>query len=174
MRVKTLKVIFGSQAMAFAFLALTSLASAATCDRACLLEQMKQFNANMLARTTEKVPLGANAQIRENTKAVVLADSKWSTVKHILSEGVYADAIKGNVIEHVAAESASGKTVYIGTRLKLVDSKITEVEINFDDRPNVNAKNLVPYDPFFNTMVPPEERSPRENSSRSSLHTFKG
>jgi len=174
MRVKTLKAISGSPAMALAFFALTGLTSAATCDRACLLEQMKQFNANMLARTTEKVPLGANAQIRENTKAVVLADSKWSTVKRILSEGVYADAIKGNVIEHVAAESASGKTVYIGTRLKLVDSKITEVEINFDDRPNVNAKNLVPYDPFFNTMVPPEERSPREQLERIITSYFQG
>jgi hypothetical protein len=109
--------------MAFTFFALTSLASAATCDRACLLEHMKQFNANMLARTTEKVPLGPNAQIRENTKTVVLADSRWSTVNRVLSEGVYADAIKGNVIEHVAAATVSGKTVYIGTRLKLVDGK---------------------------------------------------
>src|SRR6267378_2439897 len=174
MRVKPLKITSGFPAMAFTFFALTSLGSAATCDRACLLEQMKQFNANMLARTTEKVPLGPNAQIRENTKTVVLADSRWSTVNRVLSEGVYADAIKGNVIEHVAAATVSGKTVYIGTRLKLVDGKIAEVEINFDDRPNVNAKNLVPYDPFFNTMVPPEERSPREQLERIITSYFQG
>lgn len=135
--------------------------SAVPCNRACLLEQAKQFNTNMLAHTTEKIPLGPNAQIRENTKSIVLADSKWATVTKILSEGVFADAIKGNVIEHVAAETTSGKTVYIGTRLKLIDRKITEVEINFDDRPNVNARNLVPYDSFFTTIVPPEEHSTR-------------
>ena len=153
---------------------LSIAASAATCERACLLEQAKQFNINMLAHTTDKIPLGANAQIRENTKIIVLADSKWSTVKQIRSEAVYADAIKGNVIEHVVAETDSGKTVYIGTRLKLVDRKITEVEINFDDRPNVNGKNLVPYDPVFNTIVPPEERATREQLERIITSYFQG
>ncbi len=154
--------------------ALSLVAFAAPCDRACLLEQAKKFNANMLAHTTEKILLSSNVQIRENTKTISLADSKWITVTKILSEGVYADAVKGNVIEHVAAETSSGKTVYIGTRLKLVDKKITEVEINFDDRPNVNAKNLVPYDPFFLTIVPTEQRSTREQLERLITSYFQG
>ena len=150
---------------------LSNAASAATCDRTCLLEQAKQFNANMLAHTTEKIPLAANANIRENTKAIALGDSKWIGVAKILSEGVYADPILGNVIEHIAAETAAGKTVYIGTRLKLVDRKIKEVEINFDDGPRVNIKNLVPYDPIFKTIVPAEERSTREELRESLLPT---
>jgi hypothetical protein len=157
--------------LAFAF---TNVASAAACDRTCLLEHAKQFNADMLAHATEKIPLAPNVQIRENTKAITLADSKWSGVKKILSEGVYADAIKGNVIEHVAAETNGGKTVYIGTRLKLADGKITEVEINFDDRPDVNVKNLVPYDAFFNTIVPAEERATREQLERIITSYFQG
>jgi hypothetical protein len=160
--------------MATALFVLSSAASAATCDRACLLEQAKQFNANMLAHTAEKIPLAAHANIRENTKAIALADSKWTGVTKILSDGVYADPILGNVIEHVAAETAAGKTVYIGTRLKLVDRKIKEVEINFDDGPRVNTKNLVPYDPIFNTIVPPEERSTREELARIITSYFKG
>ena len=160
--------------MTIALFAFSGVASAASCDRACLLEQAKQFNTNMLARTTKKIPLGPNAQIRENTKAIALADSKWFTVTKILSEEAFADAIKGNVIEHVTAVTTSGKTVYIGTRLKLVDRKITEVEINFDDGPNVNAKNLVPYDPFFNTIVPPERRSTREQLERIITSYFQG
>jgi hypothetical protein len=160
--------------IAMGLFALSALASAEMCNRDCLLEQAKQFNANMLAHTTEKIPLAPKVQIRENTKVIALAESKWSGVKRILSEGVYADAIKGNVIEHVAAEANSGKTVYVGTRLKLVDAKITEVEINFDDRPNVNAKNLVPYDPFFNTVVPPEERATREQLERIITSYFQG
>jgi hypothetical protein len=160
--------------VAIALSALSIAASAADCDRACLLEQAKQFNANMLAHTSEKIPLASTPQIRENTKIIPLADSKWSTVKQIRSAGVYADAIQGNVVEHVAAETAGGKTVYIGTRLKLVDRKITEVEINFDDRPNVNAKNLIPYDPFFNTIVPEEDRSTREQLERIITSYFQG
>lgn len=157
--------------LVFAF---TNFASAATCDRTCLLEHGKQFNANMLAHTTEKIPLAPNVQIRENTKAIRLADSKWSGVKKILSEGVYADAIKGSVIEHLAAEMNGGKIVYVGTRLKLADEKITEVEINFDDRPDVNVKNLVPYDAFFNTIVPAGERATREQLERIITSYFQG
>lgn len=151
-----------------------SPANAAACDRGCLLQHAKEFNAHMLARTSAQLPLAANVQIRENAKQVELTESKWSNVTRILSEGVYADAIKGNVIEHVAAETSAGKTVYIGTRLKIVDRRITEVEINFDDRPAVVAKNLVPYDPFFNTLAAPEYRSSRQELERIIVSYFQG
>jgi len=149
-------------------------AVAATCDRACLLEQAKQFNAAMLGHTPDRIQLANGAQIRENTKAIALGESRWIGVTKILSEGVYADPVLGNVIEHVAAETTAGKPVYIGTRLKLANGKITEVEINFDDGPRVNIKNLVPYDPIFNTIVPPEQRSTREQLERIITSYFKG
>jgi hypothetical protein len=149
-------------------------ASAASCDRACLLDQAKQFNANMLAHTPEKIALASGAKIFENTTAVTLMDSKWSTVRQIRSQGVYTDAVKGNVIEHVAAENADGKLVYIGTRLKVFDGKISEVEIDFDDRASVNAKNIIPYDPVFNTIVPLEERATREQLERIITSYFQG
>ena len=160
--------------IAIGLFTLSTLASAEMCNRDCLLDQAKQFNANMLAHTMEKIPLAPDVQIHENTKVIALADSKWSGVKKIFSDGVYADAIKGNVIGHVAAETADGKTVYAGTRLKVVDGKVREVEINFDDSPRVNIKNLVPYDPIFNTIVPPEERSTREQLERIITSYFKG
>lgn len=174
-----IKIIIGSAVSKLAVITIalftfSNAASAATCDRACLIKQVEQFNANMLTRTPKKIPLDSNAQIRENAKAITLTESKWFTVTKILSEGVYADAIKGNVIEHVAAETSSGKTVYIGTRLKLVNKKITEVEINFDDSPNVNVKNIVPYDPFFNTIVPTELRSTRAELERIINSYFQG
>jgi len=160
-------------AVAF-LLAFTGAASAASCDRACLLEQARQFNVNTLAHTTGKIPLAPGAKIFENTKAISLSESKWAGVTKILSQGVYADPVQGNVIEHVAAETADGKTVYIGTRLKVAAGKISEVEINFDDRANVNAKNLVPYDPIFDTIVPVEQRQTREQLTRIITSYFQG
>ena len=160
--------------VAAALFALTQAAWASPCDRACLLEQAKQFNDAMLGHTPERIPLAKEVQIRENTKAIVLGDSRWMGVTKILSEGVYADPVLGNVIEHVAAETSPGKPVYIGTRLKVANGKITEVEINFDDGPRVNLKNLVPYDPIFNTIVPPEERATREQLERIITTYFKG
>jgi hypothetical protein len=167
--------IAGLAVLAIALFFFNPLASAASnCNRACLLAQAKQFNSAMLAHTTEKIPLAAGAQIRENTKAIALTESRWMNVKQVLSEGVYADPVKGNVIEHVAGETADGKPVYIGTRLKVVDGKIKEVEINFDDSARVNLKNLVPYDPMFNTVVPAEERSSREQLETIITRYFQG
>jgi hypothetical protein len=149
-------------------------ADAATCDRACLLQQAAEFNSDMLGHTTGKIPLAPAAEIRENTKTISLDASKWSSVKQIRSQGVFADPILGNVVEHVAAETDTGRTVYIGTRLKVAGGKITEVEINFDDGPQVNAKNLIPYDPLFTTIVPESERSTREQLERIITSYFQG
>lgn len=167
---KTRRLVFLTTAM----LCMAPLASAASCDRACLLTQAKQFNTSMLAHMAGTIPLASNAQIRENTKAIALSQSRWMGVKQILSEGVYADPLQGNVIEHVAAETTSGKAVYIGTRLKVVDRKLTEVEINFDDSDRVNLKNLVPYDSIFDTVVPSEKRSTREQLDALITRYFQG
>ncbi len=85
---------------------------AATCDRACLLDQAKQFNAAMLAHTPEKIQLAPDAQTRENTKAITLADSKWSIVKEILSEGVYNFSFKPRIRFHDGRQPVDrGRTV---------------------------------------------------------------
>lgn len=149
-------------------------AVAATCDRACLLQHVDDFNRDMLAHVPNKLPLASSVQIRENTKSIALEESRWSAVKQIRSQGVYADPVLGNVIEHVAAEEDGGKIVYIGTRLKVEDGKITEVEINFDDGPRVNAKNIIPYDPIFNTIVPVEDRSSRSQLESVITRYFQG
>ena len=174
MNTETATKIARLAALVTAIFVFSSVASAATCDRGCLLEKAKQFNAAMLGHVPEKIRLASDVRIRENTKAIALGDSKWMGVTKILSEGVYADPTLGNVIEHVTAQTASGKAVYIGTRLKVVDGKIREVEINFDDSDRVNVKNLVPYDPIFNTIVPAEERSTREQLERVITFYFKG
>ena len=160
--------------MAAALSASSLAASADTCDRGCLSNHAEQFNADMLAHTPEKLPLAASVQVRENTKAITLGESRWFGVKQIRSVGVYTDPVLGNVIEHVAGETEAWKVVYIGTRLKVVGDKITEVEINFNDGPRVNAKNLIPYDPFFLTVVPESQRSSRSQLEAIITRYFQG
>src|SRR3954453_1030604 len=84
-------------------LAVAGLAAGATCDRACLLQQAAQFNSNMLAHTTGKIPLADGGENREKPQAIPVGPRQWSTLKQIRSEGVYTDPVLGNVIEHVAA-----------------------------------------------------------------------
>lgn len=152
----------------------SAFASAATCNRTCLLDQAVQFNNDMLAHTPGRLPLAKTVEIRENTKAITLDASRWMNVKQIRSEGVFADPVMGNVVEHVAAETNDGKIVYIGTRLKVADEKITQIEINFDDGPRVNAKNIIPYDPLFETIVPTDGRESRAELEGIITRYFQG
>jgi hypothetical protein len=62
----------GLAAAAILTLSFGESAIAATCGRACLLQQAAQFNSNMLAHTTGRIPLADSAKIRENTKAIAL------------------------------------------------------------------------------------------------------
>jgi len=61
-----------------------------------------------LVALQRKVQLANGAQIRENTKAIGLSESRWMGVTKILSEGVYADPVLENVIEHVAGNCTRG------------------------------------------------------------------
>jgi hypothetical protein len=110
--------------VALAAFAFSTLGQAATCDRTCLLEEAKQFDAAMLGHTPEKIHLANGVQIRENTKVIALGESRWIGVTKILSEGVYADPVLGNAIEHVAAETTTGKpgTLARGSRLRTAKS----------------------------------------------------
>ena len=56
----------------------------------------------------------------------------------------------------------------------MIGGKISEVEINFDDSARVNLKNLAPYDPLFNTIVPPEERATRKQLECIIISYFQG
>ena len=58
MRGKLILTISALAVMTVAPQASAKTAVVAPCDRACLLEHAKQFNANMLAHTTAKIPLG--------------------------------------------------------------------------------------------------------------------
>lgn len=168
---KVFKLVAALAAGLFAF---PLLASATACDRACLLKHAERFNSAMLRKSPLDVELSRGAQVRENAEPVALANSKWAAVQRILSKGVFADPVSGNVIEHVVGQTAEGKTVYIGTRLKIAGDKVSEVEINFDDSDRVNLQNLDPYDPIFNTIVPPEERSTRQQLEHIIASYFEG
>ena len=67
--------ISGFAFAATALFVVSNAAFAATCDRTCLLDQATQFNTKMLAYFPERIQLAPDAQIRENTKTIALAES---------------------------------------------------------------------------------------------------
>ena len=110
----------------------------------------------------------------ENIKPTALGASRWQTVNEIKSMISFPDAQTGNVVSRVAATNKDGAIFYIGTRLKVVDKKITEVETSFNERaiPAADAFNVLTYDPVFDTIVPTEKRMTRASLERIVLAYF--
>lgn len=131
-----------------------------------LLVAIESFLTHLSSERSEWVNVSPDANIRENSLAIDLADSKWKDVKSIVSKQTFADSSTGQVLARTGVELQSGRIAYVSTRLKLNDDQITEVEISFDDSNGVVAENILRLDPVLTTIVPPENRSNREELER--------
>ena len=127
----------------------------------------------MAAHTPAEVPLAGNATMYENIKPMALDASRWHTMTGIKSIASFPDPQTGQVVSRAAVTNKEG-ILYIGTRLKVVDKKIAEVETSFNGRAisGVEATNVLTYDPVFDTIVPPEKRMTRASFERIVLAYF--
>lgn len=135
----------------------------AACDRTCLVGVMDGYVKSMAAHAIASVPLAPSAVIYENLKPVALDASRWKDVAGIKAITNFPDAQSGQIVSRVAAADASGGVFYIGTRLKVVNRKIAEIETSFNARAltGPEASNVVTYDPVFDTIVPVDKRMTR-------------
>jgi hypothetical protein len=127
---KSLMRIVTCFAVSFVALVLTSAFSspvaaqsvqspAVECERACLERVMNDFIKAMTTGKTASVPLGQEAEIRENANLVTLEATAWKQVKAIRSIMTFADPVTGNVVSRAGVELSDGKPGYISTRLKV-------------------------------------------------------
>jgi hypothetical protein len=103
-------------------------AASAECDRACLTAIAEKYVAAMQAHDPSKAAIARGARYTENNVELPLPDGLWRTVGNI---GVYrlfvADPKAGSVGFFVKAQE-NAAPVLVGTRLKVVDGQITEIE----------------------------------------------
>jgi hypothetical protein len=123
----------------FALLGLSMLASStpsaaqrapqsAACDRACLQGIAEQYLAAMVAHDPSRAPLAAGARYTENAVELPLPDGLWRTVRSVDSYRLFVtDPRQGSVGFFVKARE-NGAPVLVGTRLKVVQHRITEME----------------------------------------------
>jgi hypothetical protein len=98
------------------------------CDQACLTGIVDTYMTAMLAHDPAKAMLAKGARYTENGVELPLPDGLWRTLG---SFGTYrllvADPKEGSVGFFVKAVE-NGARVLVGTRLKVVDKQITEIE----------------------------------------------
>ncbi len=98
------------------------------CNRMCLEGIAEQYLAAMLSHNPAKAPLAARARYTENGVELTLPDGLWRTVQSVETYRLFvADPRQGEIGFFVKARE-NGAPVLVGTRLRVVDRHITEIE----------------------------------------------
>ena len=101
---------------------------AAQCDRACLQGIAETYLGAMLAHDPARAPLAAKVRYTENGVELTLPDGLWRTVDKLGSYRLYVADPEGQSIGFFAKTAENGAPALVGTRLKIEDGKITQIE----------------------------------------------
>ena len=121
---------------------------------------MSQFLARMLAHQPSRVPLAADALVRENTAPVALSGSIWDQVGRILSRQDYIDAATGNIGSWLSVKLGDGRVLPLSARIRVRERTILEIETVVG---SVQDASAIP------AAARPATLSPEHRSSRQDL-----
>lgn len=153
--------------LSLAAAAMSSFASAAQCDRACLDETVDTYIAAMVAHDPSQVSFVSTVKFVENTMPMKPGEGLWKTA----TEGpttfkIYVPDPVAQQVGFLCVMTEHGKDgdkpIQLGLRLKLKDGKIVEAEhlIARDLRAS-SLKNLQMPRPALLAKVPTAERTSR-------------
>jgi hypothetical protein len=100
----------------------------AACDRACLDGIAEQYLAAMVAHDPSKAPLAPGARYTENGVELPLPDGLWRTAQSVGSYRLFVTDPHQGSVGFFAKVQENGAPVLVGTRLKVVNGRITEME----------------------------------------------
>ncbi|HEX3836759.1 MAG TPA: hypothetical protein VHW25_07330 [Steroidobacteraceae bacterium] len=102
--------------------------SSTPCDRACLRDIAETYLAAMLAHAPAKAPLALNARYTENGVDLSIPDGLWRTLDKLGTYRLYVADPQDRTIAFLAKGLENGAPVLIGTRLRVINHQITEME----------------------------------------------
>jgi hypothetical protein len=122
-------------AAGFLFVAATAMADpappkadASFCDRACLREVAEKYLSAVVAHDPTKAPLARNARYTENGVELTLPDGLWRTLDKVGTYRLTVADPEDRSIGFLAKGLENGAPVLIGTRLRVINHQITEME----------------------------------------------
>jgi hypothetical protein len=157
-------------------LAMGQLAHAAPtkCDRACLIRDMNDYLAAVVAHDSSRVKFSPNVKFVENTVPMKPGQGLWKTASAPPKNFkiVVPDPISEEV-GFIGVMTENDKPIELAARLKIRDGKITEAEhlIARDLRPT-SLPNLMAPRPSFLATVPPADRTPRAQMIKDALSYY--
>ena len=140
-------------------------AAQAPCDRACLNGFVDQYLAALVAHDPSKLPHSPMVKYTENNVVLQLGDGLWATTDRIGSYKIYIDDPAAGEVGYFGVVYEDGNPGIFGTRLKIVDRKVTQIETIVARRESANSTFPNPQGlkekPIFYEDLPPAERLPR-------------
>lgn len=137
------------------------------CDRDCLIDHARAYMDALEAREPSRASISEDVRFTENNVEMPLGeDGLWGTISAV-REGALevADEQTANAAWFGVVEE-HGNPAYYAMRIKVADGAISEVETVVVRQPDMpkpfGDPDSVVHDPSFNTILPPQERRPRE------------
>jgi len=148
----------------------------AKCDYACLTGLVDQYLSALVAHDPTRLPVAPDVKFTENTIKLKLGDALWGTISGLGTYKIYfADPLTGQVgCECTIREN--GTPAILVVRLKVVDSKITEVEtvVRRGAEPAENLEKLGHPNSVWLEAVTSSERTPRATMLEAANKYFEG
>jgi hypothetical protein len=98
------------------------------CDRACLRDVAERYLKAMLVHDPQHAPLSVNARYTENGVDLRLPDGLWRTLDKLGTYRLTVADPEDHSIGFFAKGLENGAPVLIGTRLRVLNHQITEME----------------------------------------------
>jgi hypothetical protein len=108
--------------------AASKTADTSPCDSACLREVAERYLRAMLAHDPAKAGLALNARYTENGADLALPDGLWRTLDKVGSYRLTVADPQNRSIGFLARGLENDAPVLIGTRLRVINHQITEME----------------------------------------------
>lgn len=156
-------VALAAQAPA-AFAKSRATAPGGACDAACLKRLMGAYLGAIGSDQPAPGLFAQNVVARENNKAVEATSALRNSVTKVRGGQTFADAVTGQAVFQGVLESRGGGLAVMFARIKVVDRKITELEIILNDNPKspmFAPLDIIQPDIVYSAPVPVDRRSSR-------------
>ena len=156
---KMMRAALAVAAAGVGLLGLGSQASAASCDRACLIGIADNYLAAVVAHDPSKAPLAANVMFVENVKRMKPGEGLWKDASGgPTAFKIYVPDVKLQQVGWIGVVQEGGKPMMLALRLKVENGRITQAEHLLAAPAGANNPNVATVRPGLLREVPADKR----------------
>ncbi|MEJ0038104.1 MAG: hypothetical protein WDO68_18835 [Gammaproteobacteria bacterium] len=147
------------------------------CDEACLNQLVDTYLTALVAHDASRIPATKEVRYTENTIALPMTEGLWATASALKKYRHVIPDVEGGAVGFYATIEENGKGALLGGRMKVVDRKVSELEVLVARSADMGAMlktDATEVRPAFLTLVPAGKRASRESLANAAKLYFDG